>query len=209
MDIEKLEEALLAAQARNRAREEQTQRFSGQLNIIASFLEAEGVSRALVNEFHVLADALDDLKLGIVAPFLKARKVGNRADSTEVWLARALVAIALDVIVESGVSERAAAKVVEEKARSWLYLFGGRDISEKARNWRAQFIKSRAKSKHAQEIFDQRNDLISAEKNAMGEYATPDAIASAVLNYAFTTIARAKGVDELKLLKEMGFFRLG
>ena len=210
MDFRELESALRAVSARSRAPHEQVEQHIEQLRLVAQYLEDSEAAPSICNDFHVLADALDDLRLGVTAPFLKPNTAQNRpADPTEVWLARAMVAIAIDVLIEGGMSARAASSAVASKAHLWSYLFGGEDLGEQARRWHALLNKGCAKSDEAQDIFRQRHELVDAERVALGDGATPDAIASAILIYALSQIAAAKGVDEVRLLHKAGFFTRG
>lgn len=208
MNFYELETALRAVQTRARTPGEQTKQHAEQLRIIADFLNFGGVAPSISNEFHVLADALDDLKIGVVAPFLQHAKPGNRAAPAEVQTARALVAISLNVLVEGGASVRTASSAVALKAQGCSHLFGGNDFGEQARRWWYLLKAGREKSDEATEIWNQRQQLIDHEMSDMGATATPDAIASAILLYAFSQISAAKGIDEIDFLKTTGFFKM-
>ncbi len=198
MGFEELEKELRAALSRGRSPQEHVSQYVELLEIVAAHLKSAGVAQAIVNEFQVLAAALDDLKTGVVAPFLRHAKVGNRADATEVWIARALVAIAIDVLIGDGMSAREASSVVADKASSLSSSLGGGDFGARARRWHTMLKSGRAKSDGAREIFSSRRELVDAEREALGDDA--DAISSVILLYALIQFASALRVDAKQLL---------
>jgi hypothetical protein len=78
------------------------------LRHVTTFLEKNDFPPFVVGRFKDLMLDIRDLDSGKVADFLKPVSVRNRhIDASEVWRARAYVAIALDVLAEDSPIERA------------------------------------------------------------------------------------------------------
>lgn len=169
----------------------------------AEYFESNGISASIVHEFRVLALALRDLEKGTVAPFLKAERAGRVQDPTDVWLSRAMVAIAIDLLC-SDMSARDAAKFVASTSKGWARLFSINDFEERARKWREELKAGKVKNTTALHVYATRSELIEAERAELGLAATPESIARNILRYAAVHMTKASGDNSLRVWRDLG-----
>lgn len=84
--------------------------------MLAKFIKETGGDQVIVERFAELGTALLDLERGTVHPVLRHNAAGGRTvDRDDIWSCRATVAIALDFLVESGMTPRKGAEQIESK----------------------------------------------------------------------------------------------
>jgi hypothetical protein len=189
---------------RPRSREKQIKA----LRATAAFFESNGLDPSIVHEFRIMASALSDLDKGAVAPFLEPENPENRRqDDTQIWLARAMVAIAVDVIAGETGNQRASSRTIDRMAKHWSGIFGSDDFAEAARKWHRDFATRRAKNRDAQSVFDSREDMLAKERQDLsvaGIEPTPETVARMVLEYARVAAIRARGITHPSQLHGLG-----
>jgi hypothetical protein len=183
-------------------------RYVDALMSVSRFLEENHVRPSIAGEFQMLASALSDLDDGIVQSFLRPNAALNRAnDPTELWKARALVAIALDLMAGKSRNIRDATRFVASEAQNWSHLFKVTNFEEAARKWHFALSKRKAKNEQAQSIFDDRMDLASKIANDLrdaGADVTSESVSSQILMYAASVIIRFNGIDDGDARKMLG-----
>jgi hypothetical protein len=137
-------------------------RYGAALVRIVEFMGATGFSDTVRGELVELAAALDELDSGIVRHFLQPTKWENRgADSSDIWVARAMVAIAADLAIESGDSRKGVAREIARQQPLLGPLLQGRaeSLAGAVESWHRLFLADRIKSDVAREVFRHRQDF--------------------------------------------------
>jgi len=120
----------------------------------ARLLKRLGVDEIIWKRFYHVAQALDDLKHGVVSPILRAIEVHNRkSDNSAAWGVRAKVAIALECFLRSGMSHKEAAAIVSRRSLEPL-LRPGTDLKTAPLNWLSNLRRSKNKNKAAKSHWD-------------------------------------------------------
>jgi hypothetical protein len=136
-------------------------RYVNALLAIAKFFDGMGLFDTCAQKFATLAAALNDLDNGIVRPVLKPKPVENRIpDPIEVWVGRAYVAIAIEVLINAGNKTDEAKLFIQAREYSPLSVLA----TKKADNlwtagleWRHRFRQNRIKNVVAKKVFDAGN----------------------------------------------------
>ncbi len=134
------------------------------LAYLSEFLRQVGFSAAVADELHELAVGLDDLNRGIVRHYLAPASVkgmGNRLPQpSDLWMAKAHVAIAVDIAVNGGfrIPRKRAAR---EIAKAHAYLADvlaptTSNFASAVESWHRQFGDRAVKDDGAQTLFDRR-----------------------------------------------------
>lgn len=182
-------------------------RYVNALASVSRFLEDNGVSPAIAGEFQVLAAALSDLETGTVASCLQARALNRPIDPTEIWIARALVAIAIDLVAGSTGSVRDASRFAASEAAKWGHLLCPKNFDDNARDWHKQFAARRVKRVEAQSVFDSRKELLTAEisdAERNGIAVTAESIGSVIMMYAAQRAIRANNIPDDEARRLLG-----
>jgi hypothetical protein len=105
--------------------------------------------------FFEPASAFTDLNNGIVRPLMEPSPPRNRADPSNRWRARARVAVALDALMCSGLSQTEAADKIARDYKNLCVLAGKKagNLSTAIINWRQEFRRKRVKNFEAAELF--------------------------------------------------------
>jgi hypothetical protein len=174
---------------------------------IASFFQNNGVDASVVHEIRTIAISLRDLNTGAVAPFLQVKRLGKPQLPTDVWMSRAMVAIAVDYLSRF-YSEREAAQLVASTSKHWGALFGVPDFEERARKWPGELRSGVIKNSTAIKAFNKREEVVEAERAELeraGRDPEPMAIARAILRYAAIERTKASGNISLRAIEDLGF----
>lgn len=126
--------------------------------LISSGVLAEG--RMALSE---LMTALLELDHGIVADFLKPAPTFNRAQESSLkWDARAHLAVAVDVLVSSGMSRSAAAVEVSRHSQALddLCTRSSKSSATALATWHAQLVQGKVKNSSAVDTFARRASII-------------------------------------------------
>jgi hypothetical protein len=85
-------------------------RYVYALQKVAEYLQSQGISHAHCDRFFELAQALEDLNRGRVAPMLSPFRAQNRTpEPTNIWIQRATVCLGLIELVAAGQTKAEAA----------------------------------------------------------------------------------------------------
>jgi hypothetical protein len=111
------------------------------------------------DQFNELASVFADLDHGTIHPILSPRNRGNRPpEPTDLWCARARVAVAVALLIESGRTIRAAAGFVatEFPGLKVLQQAGTRrkELSASVTHWHNEFAKGKIQNTEAREMYD-------------------------------------------------------
>ncbi len=94
------------------------ERYGPALVVVAQFFSGLG-DRRIGDRFFELASAITDLNTGTVRPLLQPARADNRrADTSQVWRARARAVLALEALVRSGIARKAAAARLARNANA-------------------------------------------------------------------------------------------
>lgn len=148
-------------------------RYIMALQSIAVFLQQVPTFQNFGHEFAKLASALDDLNQGTVHPILKPSNVANRPpDSTEVWMSRAKVAFAVELLLRSKMTE-AKVKHLVDKHFPTIIGFAKRSggAGQAAIAWRNMLVGRRAKNRIAAMVFEQKIAEIDAKQATLSQAA--------------------------------------
>jgi hypothetical protein len=119
---------------------------------------AQFVGGRIGKRFFELASAIADLNTGTVHPLLAGVRVHNRrADTSQMWRARACVAVGLEALLRSGLSRNEAAAKVATEFPSIARLAGPKARNSSLRTivfgWRKELKAARVKNFEAGELF--------------------------------------------------------
>jgi hypothetical protein len=139
----------------SRTAESERERYAAALVVVALFVGGRIGSR-----FSELASAIADLNTGTVHPLLAGVRVHNRrADTSQMWRARARVALGLEALLRSGLSRTEAAAKVATEFPSIARLAGPRAKNSTLRTivfgWRKELKAGRVKNFEAGELFSE------------------------------------------------------
>jgi hypothetical protein len=83
------------------------------LHDVATFLNAIGAGQDVANHFEGLATVLHDLNEGSLAPplLVPAPSMGNRPEVSLLWEVRGIVALSVDILIRSGMTEGEAVAI--------------------------------------------------------------------------------------------------
>jgi hypothetical protein len=135
-----------------------------------------------------LASALEDLDRGIVRPLLKPSPLRNRPpDPSNIWRARARVALALDALMRSGLKRTEAANKIarDKKLRALAGKRAGK-FPATVIGWRNDFNAGRVDDFEATVLFAEGLRLIS-EMEVAGDFEALKRFAADQLRDACTS----------------------
>lgn len=138
-------------------------RIVSALELIAAHLAKQGVAPFLVAELNRFRSALEDLDRGTVHYSLVHTPAGNRPVlGSEIWEARAYVAVAIDVLLGCGDSKAVAAKKVFVGLGPLVTVIAPDAATDgrAASDWHRKFTTRQCKDPRAQEIFDTREGFL-------------------------------------------------
>lgn len=130
-----LEEHLL--EARDLFREDPRRGALLALNRAIDFLQETGISPSATEPLFALQVALHDLGMGVVDPMLRRPKVGGKGPiGNAAKSARGMVAAIMELLIQSGMERKPAAKMVSEKIRNWSWGEARLATASRIENWR-------------------------------------------------------------------------
>jgi hypothetical protein len=154
------------------------ERYATALMAIGQYFTSLG-GRPLGQRFFELGSAMADLNSGIEHPLLRSERADNRrADSSQLWRARAHVSLGLEALLRSGLTRTEAAAKLANGFPGITKL-----ASAKAKNsephtivfgWRKQLRQSRVKNFEASELFSEgmrRIEVIADRAHRLREFA--------------------------------------
>ena len=132
------------------------ERYAGALVAVGQFFCALA-DRRLGDRFFELASAIGDLNNGTLHPLLQPVRADNRrADTSQVWRARARAVLALEALVQAGLSQDAAAAQLARKCRGIAGLVGRRARTSSLQTtivgWRKRLLAGRVKNFVGREV---------------------------------------------------------
>jgi hypothetical protein len=135
------------------------ERYAAAVAAVAQLFSTLG-DRPVGNRFFNLASAISDLNSGTVHPLLQAvRTVNRRPDFSQLWRARARVALGLEALIRSGakVDATVAAEKVAKRFPLLAKLAGPKASQSRLAavllGWRREFRATRIKNFEATELF--------------------------------------------------------
>ncbi len=131
---------------------------------IAKYMREVGFRPGNVSEFVELALALGELDDGVVRHFLKPnKKTGRPPDAGDIWVARAYVAMTVDVLITAGSTRAEACRRIAE---NFNFLAAALSPSSKGEfaaaisNWYVGFRDDEVTDDRAQSMFNSRQELL-------------------------------------------------
>ena len=171
-------------------------RYFVALFALVKYMRANDFPNAVVGEFIEMAQALAELDEGRPREWLKPAKArrGRKVDPGDVWQGRALVSIALDILINAARMDKSEAIELLDKHYDFLgdalLSTATGTFSGALAKWHQDFVARYGCEARAQETFDQRDGLIDSIR--LRELTDdPQAIAIQVLNLATLESARA------------------
>jgi hypothetical protein len=163
------------------------ERYSAALVAAAQFFIRLGEGQ-IGERFFELASAIADLNSGTQHPILVPVRTDNRRpDTSQMWRARASVALALEAAIRSGLSQGAAAARIARKFPSLTKLAGSRaknsPLETIVLGWRKELKAARIKNFQAGELFSEGmkkiDSLSSSPSPDLSEFAAGHLTAAA------------------------------
>jgi hypothetical protein len=154
------------------------ERYAAALMGVANyFTSLEG--RPLGQRFFELGSAKADLNSGIVHPLLRPERADNRrADNSQLWRARAHVALGLEALLRSGLTRDDAAAKLTRGSPAIAKLASAKAKNSKLKTivfgWRQQLRQARVKNFEASELFSEglrRIEAMTNQPNALRQFS--------------------------------------
>jgi hypothetical protein len=129
-------------------------RYINAFLLLGKFLD-QVTSRDFAHEFVHLAAALYDLDHGTVHSLLTPAAIDSRpVDGTEIWMARAKIALSIEIFLRAGKKPRDVREILTKHAQSIRGLVGrGKDVVGAAMYWHKIFMQEKVKNEIATEVF--------------------------------------------------------
>jgi hypothetical protein len=122
-------------------------RYVVALTAVAKFFDTFKDTSFIANHFAELASAIQDLDAGVTRPLLSAaKKSGNPVEASNLWRARASVAIAIEARRRQGKNRKVAAKSIAKECpeiQSLIRRQTDKDLWESILFWHNQFVGNR------------------------------------------------------------------
>jgi hypothetical protein len=133
------------------------ERYAAALIVLATYFSSLSV-KPIASRFFELASAIADLNNGTVHSLLRPVRADNRrADPSQLWRARARVALGLEALLRSGLNRNAAAAKIASQYSSIANLAGAKAKDSKLQTtvfgWRRELKAGRVKNFEASELF--------------------------------------------------------
>jgi hypothetical protein len=133
------------------------ERYAAALIVLAKYFSSLSV-KTIAARFFELGSAIADLNNGTVRSLLRPARADNRpADPSQLWRARAHVALGLEALLRSGLNRQDAALKVARQYSSIASLAGLRAKDSALQTtlfgWRREFKAGRVKNFEASELF--------------------------------------------------------
>jgi hypothetical protein len=140
------------------------ERYAAALYSVALFFDR--CKSPFAGHFFELGSAILDLNSGAAVDSLlsPSRPANRRPDSSQLWRARARVALALHALMRSGKTQSDAADEIEIKYQSLKGLVGHKAgmLSKTVINWHKEFTSRRIKNWEASELFTLGKDILKS-----------------------------------------------
>lgn len=135
------------------------ERYAAALIVVAQYFSSSA-GRPIADRFFELASAIADLNNGTVHPLLEPVRPDNRpADPSQLWRARARVALGLEALLRAGLNRSAAAAKIASHYSSVANLAGVKAKGSKLQTivfgWRRELKAGRVKNFEAGELFSE------------------------------------------------------
>jgi hypothetical protein len=182
-------------------------RYFVALAALIEYMRAHDFPNAVVGEFIEMAQALAELDEGRSREWLKPSKSrrGRKVDPGDVWQGRALVSIALDVLIVDARMDKGEAVDLLDKHFGFLgdalLSTAAGTFSGAMAKWHQDFVARYGCEARAQETFDRRDSLIETI-SLDAQTADPHAIAIQLLNLATLEAARASTPAAIERFKK-------
>src|SRR5262245_2305689 len=133
------------------------ERYAAALIALANYFSSLSV-KPIAARFFELGSAIADLNSGTVHSLLRPVRADNRrADPSQLWRARARVALGLEALLRSGLNRSEAASKIAGQYSSVAYLVGAKAKDSKLEitvfGWRRELRAGRVKNFEASELF--------------------------------------------------------
>jgi hypothetical protein len=131
------------------------ERYAAALVVVAQYFSSVA-GRPIADRFFELASAIADLNNGTVHPLLRQVPPDNRpADPSQMWRARARVALGLEALLRSGLNRSDAAAKIASQYSNIANLAGvkAKDSKLQTIGWRRELKAGRVKNFEANELF--------------------------------------------------------
>jgi hypothetical protein len=133
------------------------ERYAAALDSVAQYFSSVA-GRPIADRFFELASAISDLNKGTVHPLLRKVRPDNRpADPSQLWRARARVALGLEALLRSDLNRSDAAAKIASQYSSIANLAGVKAKDSKLQTivfgWRRELKAGRVKNFEASELF--------------------------------------------------------
>jgi hypothetical protein len=147
--------------------EQDRERFMEAIGLTIHFLKMIGAEDSLTNKLMQLYAALFDLRRGAISPMLRTNKLDSAPPvRSEIWRARAAVAIALDYLVKSGLSPDAASQEVARLPVLKRLLKTNAKLKSSSLNWRTRLAEGSVENDVAKIRWSaSREKLVESERN--------------------------------------------
>jgi hypothetical protein len=147
------------------------ERYAAALIVVAQYFSSVG-EKQIANRFFELSSAIADLNNGTVHPILRPMRADNRrADPSQLWRARARVALGLEALLRSGLNRSDATAKIASQCSSIANLAGVKAKDSRLEitvfGWRRELKAGRVKNFEASELFSEgikRIDLLASQQ---------------------------------------------
>ena len=134
------------------------------------FMQYLGVDEHSLDKAMLWLEALSDLEDGVTAPILKAKGKKPEPPTSAIWRARAALAIALEYLIEAGISD---AKALNEVAKTpgieKLLRRKGSGVEASLKNWRVTLREKSVSNDLANQRWDASRKVITGFRKAIAE----------------------------------------
>jgi hypothetical protein len=143
-------------------RQNDRERCAAELVLVAQFIRT--INRRVGDRLFALSTAISDLNTATVAPLLSpttdpllSGAKTRRADASQVWGDRAIVALCLDALMRVGMSEDDAATKIARQYPSIRKLAGPRATKLRITiaGWRGEFNAGRVENWHGKTVYEE------------------------------------------------------
>jgi hypothetical protein len=168
------------------------ERYGPALVVVAQFFSGLG-DRRIGDRFFELASAITDLNTGTLHPLLHPARADNRrADTSQLWRARARAVLALEALVRSGIARKAATAKLARTVNA-AKLAGAKaktsNLQTTILGWRKGLLEGRVKNFEGRELLlagrDKIRDLpkndprlVEFAEHQLAELAEPSGVLS-------------------------------
>lgn len=146
-------------------------RYISALSMLCHFMEAVGFSRIVIGEIVDFTHGLIELDHGTIRHFLRANPSGQKPiDANDLWVTRATISIAVDFLIEEGISRKSACRDIAQSIGviELIVAKDTRNFASAIERWHRSFKSGAIKSKQALSMFQNRENLIDSYVDQFG-----------------------------------------